>query len=264
MKVLKILSILLISLFGMSIDASSVLPEPKNKPIVVALIDTGINPDLKDQISLCKYGHRDYTGQGLDDANGHGSHLAGLIDSYAKNTIIDYVSIVKVNYCLVILKIIDSGNQSDGFRGIDPLANEIKALRFAINIKVDVINLSLSGVTPSKEETLLIKEALDKGIKIVVAAGNFGQEIGSINAAGIKVDVYPAIDDERLVVVGSILSNGKRTLTSNYGPIVKTWEHGHEAVSFCATGLSYCSMSGTSQSTAIKTGKIVWDMLRHR
>jgi hypothetical protein len=68
--------------------AATLVMAEEPKPIVVAVIDTGkaVDPKLK----YCKYGHKDITGTGLEDNNGHGTNVASLIAREAKGA----------NYCV--------------------------------------------------------------------------------------------------------------------------------------------------------------------
>src|SRR5690606_17888997 len=89
------------------------------KPIIIAVIDTGISDKLKDGKFLCKMGHKDFTGTGLNDVHGHGTHVSGLIHQHAAKTA-DWNK--SANYCQVILKYWDP-NQTDG----NPLQQELAA-----------------------------------------------------------------------------------------------------------------------------------------
>jgi subtilisin family serine protease len=247
------------------------------KPIIVAVIDTGISEKLMKANFLCKMGHRDLTGKGLNDTNGHGTHISGLIDQYVKNIYltsdlmqIDKLLAKKVNYCQVIIKYYDADKLSDNMR------HELVALRYAINIKVDVINFSAGGVDFSPREARLIKEALDKGIRVVVAAGNESKEIflreepkpKTKSQQEVETDelskayYFPASLDSRLIVVGNVKKDGDRGFSSNYGEYVKNVEMGTNVISL-HTDKTTMVLTGTSQSTAIKTGKIIRQMLTH-
>jgi subtilisin family serine protease len=221
------------------------------KPIVVAVIDSGINPSLSNKISLCKFGSKDFTGTDLIDRLGHGSHIAGLIDANAKATDIYGVDKVHINYCQITLKIWNLGEGN-------PLANELKALRWAINLKVDVINFSGVGDSPNNEEAKLIALAVRNGIKVVVSAGNEGKKM----VKNSKTGFYPAMYPIDMFVVGNLDSTRKPANSSNYGKMVNTWEIGMELLSFCPHGDDYCVMSGTSQATAVKSGKMVRKLLK--
>ena len=234
------------------------------KPIIVAVIDTGIASDLKGANFLCKMGHKDFTGTGIEDHHGHGTHISGLIDQYAKDIVfkspfkirentntIEKLLSTKIDYCQVIIKYYDPAAKVDNNR-------YVKALQYAINLKVDIINYSGGGTNYVKEEEFLIKKALRMGIKVVVAAGN---EYSNIDKSGKCY--YPACLDPRLYVVGNLSENLSRTPSSNYGTKVNTWLVGTNKMSLLPDH-RIGRMTGTSQSAAVKTGMMVHEMLGHR
>lgn len=230
-------------------DANVFEPEPK--PVIVAVVDTGFdfestwetsikdNPGLK-KPRMCKYGHKDFTGFGMQDHHGHGTHIAGLIAQYAADA----------NYCIVAIKYFDNL-----FQGPGNLTISNKALQRAINIKVDMINYSGGGVEKSDEECTIIKSALDAGIVVVVAAGN---EKSDIN----EKPYYPAMCDDRIIVVANTNKAGKYEPTSNFSNSVEInakglyKEVGNRVLSIIP-GDRTAKMTGTSQAAAIKTGKII-------
>lgn len=234
------------------------------KQIKVAIIDTGIDKSMLDKDFLCKEGHKDLTGTGLHDNHGHGTHIAGLIEQYAKDVVldrgdsIDKLNSTSANFCLVIIKYYDPKSTSDS------LNNSIEAIEWAIKQHVDVINYSAGGTQPSALEKQKVIKALNKGIKFIAAAGNESSNID-------KVGYYPAKYDRRIYIVGSLVESKVRSpsalrdddiaTTSNWGLSVNTWEVGTNVQSRFP-GKRFGKMSGTSQACAIKTGKIVREMLQ--
>ncbi len=198
-----------------------------NATTKVAVIDTGFDLDNPRHVKLCKDGHKDFTNTNIKDSHGHGTHIAGLIANNADNS----------DYCLVILKYYPAKNQ---------LLSSLNSLKYAIFMKVDIINYSGGGTDKSELECKLIKQALDQGIKVVAAAGN---ERSDLALKGY----YPALCDERVVVVGT---DHKRLPAANYGAPIKYLEDGLNVVSILPNNRTG-TMSGTSQATAIRTGKIV-------
>ncbi len=211
---------------------------PNHDQIKVGVIDTGLDlndPRFKDH--LCKYGHKDFTGTGIKDTNGHGSHIVGLIQKYAENS----------NYCMLIYKY-----YSETATGIQNMNNEINAIKEAIKNGAKIINFSSGGSTFNEEEYDLIDQNSD--ITFVVAAGN---ESKDLDIRGNEY--YPAsywLPNE--VVVGNIDSYGHKANSSNWGKKV-AWEKGVNVLSTipCKFHDTYCQgyMTGSSQSAATFSGK---------
>lgn len=228
----------------------------KPRVVVVAVIDTGLAEDLLNSKFLCDTGHKDFTGTGLADNQGHGTHVSGLIDQYAKGLTIGkanmkHIISTSANYCQVILKFYDPKQKNP-----DAMEQELQALRTAIELKVDIINFSGGGTQYNATEAFLIKKALNLGIKVVVAAGNEGSDLD-------KVPYFPACVDNRLYVVGNMTEPNTMAESSNYGNKVNTWEYGTNVISY-GTKDRIAIMTGTSQSAAIKSGKLIREMLNSK
>lgn len=225
-------------------------------PVKIAVIDTGFGfKGMGHKVHLCKQGHKDFSQEGLVgdeygtaddvplDTHGHGTNIAGIIDRYAGDQ----------NFCLVILKYF-----SDEQDGEENLRGTIKAIHHANIIGVDVINYSGGGIDPNKEEEKEIKAFLDRGGIFIAAAGNEGMN-SEIHR------FYPANYDKRTIVVGALKKiDGDpevptdRLDMSNYGKLVNRWELGMNVA------FENWLMTGTSQATAIATGKIVHDMKKEK
>lgn len=225
------------------------------KTTVIAVIDTGFDGaavwtgGLQGTPKLCQFGHKDFTGgktvqstYAQDpvpvDNHGHGTHIAGLVDKYAKLT--------NQSYCLVILKYYDpSANEREN------LIHTVEAIDYARKIKADFINYSGGGIQASTAETEAVKAYLDAGGTFVAAAGNERSNLA-------ERPFYPAQDDDRVIAVGNGKNENNRAPTSNHGKRVNRWEQGNEVFSTLPGG-QYGFMTGTSQAAAIATGKIVAD-----
>lgn len=167
------------------------------KPITIAVIDSGFGyRGAGHDAKLCKYGHKDFTKDneydmtyGTKDAipldkYGHGTNVAGLIQAYAGTA----------NYCLVILKYVNTPRQD---KNLDQ--NLLKAIQYADEIKVDLINFSGVGSELIPDEIKTVKKFLDSGGIFVASAGNDRDIINGPT----HYKAYPAMDDDRIVVVGS-------------------------------------------------------------
>lgn len=230
----------------------SLKPTCHRKPIKIAVLDTGFdigNSFFGYNAKLCKYGHKDFSKEkkfiktsGVNnvpkDTHGHGTHIVGIIDKL--------ISEVSQDYCIVIIKY-----YSEKQTGVENLLASNKALTYALNIGVNVINYSGGGPETSSTESSVVKKFLDRDGILVAAAGNEKSNLE------IKENRYfPAQDDTRAVVVGNLKKNGQRHGSSNYGSPVTRWEVGEDVESF---GFR---MTGTSQATAVATGKIVREILK--
>lgn len=166
------------------------------KPITVAVIDSGFGyKGLGHNAKLCKYGHKDFSiAQVYDsrfntsdpiplDVSGHGTNVAGLIEDYAKDA----------NFCLVIIKYVNHYKKDDTNTAL------MKALKYADEIKVDIINYSGASIGYIPEEVTLIKKFIDSGGIFITSAGNDKSELNGKT----KYKIYPAMDDDRIIVVGS-------------------------------------------------------------
>jgi subtilisin family serine protease len=204
----------------------------------IAVIDTGIDLHEPRLVSrLCKEPGQDFTGEGLQDINGHGTNIAW-------NVIKD---VNPKKFCLMILKYYQSNAN-----GMKNLMNEVSAFEWAVSRHVYLINLSSSGDSPFSAETSAIMQALKQGVIVVVAAGNNGRDIG---VAG--QEAYPAcsIKYMNFHVVGSLELNGQHMTSSNYGTPVTDWALGRNV-----PGPDGWVMSGTSQATALVSNRILKEM----
>ena len=208
-----------------------------NKQIKVAVIDTGLDlTDPRFTDHLCKTGHYNFVnGESINDVNGHGTFVAGLIEKYAGNT----------NYCMVIYKYYNSQSS-----GIINMNREVQALQLAVKNKVRIVNFSGGGPSFSEQESLLIR--FNPKTTFVVAAGNEGENLDLPGNTFYPASLFYSNEE----IVGSIDSNGEKAHTSNYGHMIKNKEIGEKVVSYLPNDKTG-TMSGTSFSTAIFTGKLV-------
>lgn len=224
---MRIFFLLLIALF-LSVGFSLPL-----KVVRIAVIDTGI--DLEDprfKGYICDY--EDFTGTGIIDNEGHGTHILGLIKQYAKDK----------NYCFIILKFFNDYNTSS----IQNKLNLMKAYKSLYKYNPDIVNLSGGGAGFMEDEDLTIKDL--KNVQFFVAAGNDNKNI----------DLYPyypaSLNYINVTPVGALGRDGKKLDSSNWGKRV-IWEIGENIYSTIPFG-SMGFKSGTSMSTAIITGKYVY------
>lgn len=100
----------------------------------------------------------------------HGTFVASLVGAVGNNGV--GISGVNWNTQLMPLVVLDG----DGFGNIPTV---IRAIRYAMRQRVDVINLSLSGSEYSEELEQVIREAYEAGVFVVAATGNNGSRQGT-------------------------------------------------------------------------------------
>jgi subtilisin family serine protease len=218
------------------------------KTLRVAIVDTGLDiTDSRFEGHICPAGHKDFTGTGLQDIHSHGTFIAGLIEQNAGPG----------NYCFLIYKYYLESNP-----GSVNLDNEVLALQEAVDNGADIVNFSGGGPIFDEKEFLVIKN--NPKVKFVVAAGNDGQNLDLVYNAFYPASYY--LKNE--VVVGNVDILGNRVPSSNYGSKVVNTQNGDNVKSFLPPKLCQdlnpnCEgyMTGTSMSTAVKTGKLVRKIL---
>lgn len=235
-KFLILLPIALVGSFTFAADGCG------KKPLKIAILDTGL--DLNDprfSEHICDGGHWNFVMENLNltDEYDHGTHVAGLIQQHAG----------KGNYCFLIYKY-----YSDANPGSLNLKNTIKAIKAAVKNGANIINYSGGGPEFSEDEYLAIKN--NPKVTFIVAAGNEHHDIDTLK------DYYPAcykLPNE--IIVGSNDKFGNRAPTSNSGShTINAWEIGDMVQSTLPNG-KMGWMGGTSQATAVHTGKVVANRL---
>jgi serine protease len=172
--------------------------ETKGSGATVAVIDTGISqvPDLKETKFAEGY---DFVNDQTDasDDNGHGTHVAGTIAQSTNNGF--GVAGIAYEATLMPLKVLSSG-------GGGTVADIAEAIRFAADHGADVVNMSLGGGGESEVMQEAIDYAHKKGVVIIGAAGNSGQNSAS----------YPA-RYAHVIGVAALDASGQKAPYSNFG-----------------------------------------------
>ena len=223
----------------------------KNSDVVVAVIDTGIqrnHPFLKDNIYTFgnKTGKASAEDYGMDvslsqkntrpdDKHGHGTHVAGTIKS-----VFPEVKILPVKYF------------DPKASGKETVNATVRALKYAVDMNVDIINYSGGGPSPSLEEKEVLKQAEAKGILIVAAAGNASNNIDLRKNA-----YYPAsYGFSNIISVGALNKNDKLIKSSNWGKYSVDIAAPGKMIRSSYPRNGFGKLSGTSQATAFVTGVV--------
>lgn len=220
----------------------------KKKEVVVAVVDTGVDADhpfLKDNLYLPGDKKVSKTSYGIDfskgtknkfgpnDTHGHGTHISGIIRS-----IFPEVKILSLKY------------YNPRVKNKDNLDSTVKALEYAIDQNVDIINYSSGGAGASIEELRVLRKAEKKGILVVAAAGNEASNID------VKDNFYfPASYRlKNMITVINHDKKGKLNVSSNWGKTTADISAPGSRIksSFPQSKSGY--LTGTSQATAFVSG----------
>ena len=196
---------------GLTEDANSYYRDRREQEIVVAVIDTGIN--IQEGVDISRV---ILTGDECFDEVGHGTQIVSLI----QNNTSENVSILPV-------KVV-------GEDGTTSMRSVCEGIRNAVENGADIINLSMNAVfyTEGNELETLINELYKKDIRVIVSAGNAGEDTKFLTPANI----------EKAIVVSAMTDEKEPYYFSNYG----------RSVDISALGI-YNGALGTSFAAAYVT-----------
>lgn len=217
------------------IGAAEVWGEMRGEKVRVGIIDTGIeqnHPDLKDNIKEAG-GVMDC--KNIDDDNGHGTHVAGIIAALDNG-----IGIVGVAPKVEIFSI-----KAFDQKGRGQVSDIIDALNWCVEKKVHVINMSFGFDMRSRALQRAIRQVHEHNIVMVAAAGNSG---------GDNSVTYPAKYPE-VIAVAACDSKSNVASFSSSGPEVNIIAPGVDIQS-TYIGQSYKVLNGTSMACPHVTGAV--------
>ncbi len=137
--------------------------------VKIGVIDTGVDADHPD-LQAARITQQQFTRGRLRDKDGHGTHVIGTIAAVANN---------RLGICGVT-----QSKQLTSLKVLDPfdLRGYFRALRYAIQQRIQVLNISLQGPATATEQQL-IRKAIRRGMVVVAAMGNGGSAQRSYPAA---------------------------------------------------------------------------------
>lgn len=219
------------SLWGLSdINILDAWSRSTGAGVTVAVLDSGVEASHPDLVGQVLSGFNT-TGDGRspqDDANGHGTHVAGTIAAVRNNGI--GVAGVAPDAKILPVTVLDE----DGGGYVSDVADGIS---WAADHGAKVINMSLGGDSSSASVTTAVAYAKQKGVTLVAAAGNESQSSASFPAA---------LDD--VIGVAALAKPGTSLASySNHGPGVDVSAPGSQILS--TTDYTYQYFSGTSMAS---------------
>lgn len=206
------------------------------------IIDTGIDMDHPDLDTDAGRSKCFISGQtSVDDANGHGTHVAGIIG--AKNNAIGILGVAS-GARLVSLRVL-------GAYGEGLLSNIIQAVAY-VNANAsagDVVNMSLGEDGTSATLNQQVQNTAARGIYFAIAAGNDAKpanKYSPANANGTNIFTVSAID-----------SLDRFASFSNYGNDVVDYAAPGVRILSTYTAGRYAYLSGTSMAAPHVAGLLL-------
>jgi thermitase len=265
---------------GVSLESAVTHFPQEGEEVVVALVDTGIDilhEDLKDHLWANK---QEIPGNGIDDdqngyiddvhgintldrdqeghatgnmadADGHGTHCAGLIGAVSNNGV-GVAGMARNVKLMGIRTVPSSGDEKD----VDVIESFIYAAKQGAKI------ISCSFGKRVNEGGMAVSEAIKYvgdtyGVLVVIAAGNDSEQLTETNR------IYPACyPNDNMVVVAASTFQGGMSYFSNWGmAYVDVGSPGSQILSTYPDN-QYEFMDGTSMATPIVAG-IAAEVLSH-
>jgi type VII secretion-associated serine protease mycosin len=220
----------------LNIDAAHAVSQGDG--VVVAVVDSGVNGNHPDLVGNVLSGV-DVSGtgapNGLDDRDGHGTAMAGLI---AGNGHGNGEGVLGIAPHAKVFPVRDSLTKDPTSQGL------VAGINAAVRSGAKIISISQGGGSaPGLEEA--IKSALDADAVVVAAMGNKPEQILPALPAAL----------EGVVAVGATDQNNNIASVSVTGPDMVLTAPGTRIVSVDAAG-GYRIADGTSDSTAIVAGAV--------
>ncbi len=230
-------------------------------PVLVAVIDTGIDlthPDLKDHVytnlkekagndldddqngfvdDVHGFNFEEKSGDTADDFN-HGSHVSGTIGAIQNNHI--GIAGIAPKVTILPVKWMKTGS---GWG-----ADAIEAIHYAVKMGARVINASWGGIGYSKALEDAVREAENAGVLFVASAGNkhSDNDVTPRHPANLRYS--------NVISVADLDEKSALSATSNYGKVqVELGAPGANILSAMMNG-QYTRMSGTSMAAAHVSG----------
>jgi subtilisin family serine protease len=247
-----------------AIGAPEAWTQSKGKDVIVAVLDTGIQVDHPDLAGAIWTNPGEVAGNGrdddsngfvddvhganmfdssanVDDDNGHGTHVAGIIAARQNNGI--GVSGIAPQATIMPVKVLDAGMAGT----TETLA---RGIRYAVDKGAKILNVSVNTDVATATIQASVKYAGEHGAIVVASAGNNGRNIDLLPS------YVASLSDPAVLTVGALSSAGKLWASSNTGLLsVDIAAPGVQIVA-TAKDSGYQSRTGTSAAAPMVAGSI--------
>jgi subtilisin family serine protease len=234
-------------------------PVTEGGGVTVAVIDSGVNPDVSDLTGSVTTGPN-YTGvtttRSSPDWGVHGTWMASLIAGHGDDGGGSGVIGIAPRANILSIRVIP--DRDDPHYGQYEREQEIRiqqslanGINYAVTHGAKVISMSIGYSAPSGTVRNALQQAYDHGVVVVASAGNSGDQVGS-GGDGDAPESFPA-DYPGVISVGAVNSTGAVAAFSSDNLSVQVAAPG---VSVPAQGRDgqYWWVSGTSPACALVAG----------
>ncbi|MEO3888203.1 S8 family serine peptidase [Nonomuraea sp. B5E05] len=239
-----------------TLDLTKAWRTSRGAGVLVAVLDSGVDRRHRDLVGSVRVG-KDFTEganpRGVTPRRLHGTYMASLIAGHGhgpegKRGIIGVAPEAHVLSVRVILEDEEPGFRE--FNSAERFENVVaRGIRYAVDEGADVINMSISKELATRQERAAIRYAISKGVVLVAAAGNHGDnKIDGDFAPYSYPAAFPGV-----VSVGATDRRLRRAAFSNRNSSVLVSAPGVDIMG-AGPGGEYWVGRGTSQATALVSG----------
>jgi subtilisin family serine protease len=248
---------------GWVLNELNVLPAwgmTRGAGVEVAVIDSGVNPDVSDLAGSVLTGPN-YSGVSTPDTNPywgvHGTWMASLIAGHGHGADNDsgIIGVAPQSKVLSIRVITDAGDPNYNAYERESLGQGqrelAKAITYAVNHGASVISMSLGYSVQSAQVRAALQDAFDHKVVVVAAAGNSGDPAAA-DGRGHAPYSFPA-NYPGVLAVGAVNANGSAQNFSSQNMSVQVAAPGYYVPAQGRNG-EYYYVTGTSPACALTAG----------
>jgi len=239
--------------------------ETGSKSVLVAVIDTGVDPNHPELKANLVLPGINVVGDGAEppdyikDDSGHGTAVAGVIGAIGNNA----QGVAGVAWSVRILPI----RACWGENLVCSIWDEVEAIDKAREAGADIINMSIGGFGTITLEENAATAAWNAGASLFAAAGNKGLYLKATGTQADRQNLYYPASLPEVIGVGAVDNSLTRADFSNYGEVVsEIYAPGVEIITtipqykvflFEGSGPPYGKIDGTSFSCPMVAGVAV-------